>query len=201
MAKFIISSGPQVRRFNNDDINVLIGLGATESQAKEALSICKGEINNAAVYILERKNKEPKEVIETIIVPNIFKKLYNKSNTFDVTFIVGEDKVPIGAHKAIVALYSQAFENMLFPKAKMVAPIKYPIIDDILPEEFFGFLEYCYTGNIPNKELSTYLNLYIFADKYIVLGLKKVGFCQSPYIIKEEEPVHWLKVNEISDSL
>jgi len=174
---------PQRPTFNtqNRDENMLMNLGFNKEQALEALILHPANVNDAAAYLLDKYSQvvkpEPKpkkhfDVFITATIPPVFKKLYQKTNTCDVTFYVGENKVPFRAHKYILAMFSSVFDTMFFSDIEMAESIESPILKDVDPEDFENFLKYCYLGILPWDELGASLNLYTFADKYMVERLK-----------------------------
>jgi len=174
-------SRPILKVEQNRDKDMLANLGFNREQVQEALQVYPGDANQAAAYLLDKYSQvvklEPKPekhfgVLITATIPPVFKRLYQKTNTCDVTFYVGKNKVPFRAHKFIVAMFSSVFDTMFFSDIEMAESIESPILKDADPEDFENFLKYCYLGILPWDELGTSLNLYTFADKYMVERLK-----------------------------
>lgn len=166
----------------NEEQDMLKNLGFSPEQVNEAMELYPGNVNEAAAYLLDKgMQAQPVEpaprkdlgIHLTVIVPPVFKKLYEKPNTCDVTFIVGEGKKPIIAHKYILAVYSSVFYTMFYSEAGIAKSVESPVLREDTPEDFENFLQYCYLGAIPWNNLAASLNLYTFADKYMVDGLKE----------------------------
>lgn len=165
----------------NGDFEQLASLGFTTEQVCEAMQAFPGSVNEAGAYLLDKypqvskseSAKSASEVLVSVAVPPVFKKLYKKPNTCDVTLLVGEEKKAIRAHKYILGIYSSVFDAMFYSEAGMMESMESPILGDVSSEDFENFLQYCYMGTVPRKNIAASLNLYTFADKYMVEGLKE----------------------------
>eukprot|EP00826_Nyctotherus_ovalis_P036301 TRINITY_DN3205_c0_g6_i1.p1 TRINITY_DN3205_c0_g6~~TRINITY_DN3205_c0_g6_i1.p1 ORF type:complete len:340 (-),score=103.70 TRINITY_DN3205_c0_g6_i1:110-1129(-) len=166
----------------NSDFELLMNLGFTTEQVYESMQAFPGNVNEAGAYLLDKYLQASKfeaaprqspEVHVSVNVPPVFKKLHKKHNTCDVTLLVGEEKKAIRAHKYILAIYSSVFDAMFYSEVGMMESVESPILSDVSPEDFENFLQYCYQGAVPRNNIAASLNLYTFADKYMVEGLKE----------------------------
>ena len=91
--------------------------------------------------------------------------LVNSAKFSDVSFLVGEKRVLVRGHKAILALGSEIFEKMLFGSMKM--PTDRPIeITDLTPTGFLNVVRYIYGHRVEEFDLADFYVSYLAADKY-----------------------------------
>eukprot|EP01022_Parablepharisma_sp_SALTPOND_P033382 TRINITY_DN88614_c1_g1_i1.p1 TRINITY_DN88614_c1_g1~~TRINITY_DN88614_c1_g1_i1.p1 ORF type:complete len:705 (+),score=34.76 TRINITY_DN88614_c1_g1_i1:166-2115(+) len=97
----------------------------------------------------------------------------------DVTFIVGASRVPIKAHKVILAAHSNVFKNMLYSghtRGSLEPSVELP---DIEPSAMQKFIDYCYLLQVPSVKdgddkaisIEDAFEVMHIADKYRVTPL------------------------------
>ncbi|CAL1261152.1 unnamed protein product [Larinioides sclopetarius] len=102
------------------------------------------------------------------------KSLYGDSNTADLTFLVGGQK--LFAHSSIIRCRSIVFAKML-DQDMLERRTRCISITDADFQVFDCFLMYLYTAKLKDKSWNTVYYLYSLAEKYAVSGLKKTCSC------------------------
>ncbi|KAG8175894.1 hypothetical protein JTE90_019315 [Oedothorax gibbosus] len=100
-----------------------------------------------------------------------FKAMYEDGRCSDVTFTIGDEKLP--AHKAILAARSPVFAEMF--EHRLHENITNVTIEDIYTNTFKDFLLFLYTGGVGDSTCESLVSLYPVSKKYQVLSLQK--FC------------------------
>jgi len=146
----------------------------------------------AFVDLRKKKSKGEQEVrteIQENEVKELALELMRAKKTCDATMLIGEERVPVKVHKAILAVNSSVFEVMFFPenevqdkesinstnsteesKTKFNTPIE---LSKVEMPEFNIFLEYCYTGSYKLSSFDIALKVYKLAITYNVLELEQ----------------------------
>ncbi|CAH8273638.1 unnamed protein product [Arabidopsis lyrata] len=91
----------------------------------------------------------------------------------DIIVKPGDNSSGIPSHKAVLAVKSKVFRNMLESDECKVAPEKSIIIPDLSYEELKSLLEFFYSGTLSpdNKHIRA---LYLAADKYDIQYLQDI---------------------------
>ena len=89
----------------------------------------------------------------------------------DVSFLVGEEKVLVRGHKAILALGSEVFERLFFGPMKTTSdqPIEIP---DLTPVGFLNAVKYIYGYRVDEFDLADLYVTYLAGDKLVSLRSK-----------------------------
>lgn len=90
-----------------------------------------------------------------------YAKLRNNLKNCDLLILVGKSQVEKHVHKFVLANCSAFFEKLLFAESSEKI-----IIDDLDPNEFEDFLDFCYTLEIHTKSPENILSLYKASLKY-----------------------------------
>ncbi|KAL0808912.1 hypothetical protein ABMA28_012578 [Loxostege sticticalis] len=106
--------------------------------------------------------------------------LYASKKYVDCKFLVGPDKVPFEAHKLILAMASEAFEEQLYSDNTSDEPILVPDVD---PDVFEAILRYIYLNEHPytmrfSKDVAgidqhNLIKLWYITSKYELDDLKR----------------------------
>ncbi|KAI3961918.1 hypothetical protein MKW98_022123 [Papaver atlanticum] len=103
----------------------------------------------------------------------------------------------IPAHRALLAIRSEVFKNMLAADTCKAAPTDSISLKEFNHEELEAFLEFLYCGNLGKEKFEKhYYSLAVAADKYAIPYLQK--FCELE-ILKLLDSSNALKVLEVSD--
>ncbi|XP_022192234.2 BTB/POZ domain-containing protein 6 [Nilaparvata lugens] len=100
--------------------------------------------------------------------------LFTSGELSDCTFIVGENKVEIKAHKIFLAIASPAFHAMFY--GDIAEKDESILIKDLEPAAFKGMLEYIYTDKVSFESTVHACDVFIAAKKYILPFL--VTYCE-----------------------
>ncbi|XP_001604724.1 speckle-type POZ protein-like [Nasonia vitripennis] len=124
------------------------------------------ELNCSNDYNLDCQN-----YVHTSALANDLRTLYDNQDFSDIK-LVARGKV-FHAHKNILASRSSVFAAMFRHKMKEnvenIVPIK-----DVGTKVLKEMLHYMYTGSVRDMKMSTAQDLLIVAEKYDILGLKKI---------------------------
>ncbi|KAI3967067.1 hypothetical protein MKW92_046514 [Papaver armeniacum] len=103
----------------------------------------------------------------------------------------------IPAHRALLAIRSEVFKNMLEADTCKAAPADSISLQEFNHEELEAFLEFLYCGNLAKEKFEKHFySLLVAADKYAIPYLQK--FCERE-ILKLLDSSNALKVLEVSD--
>ncbi len=100
--------------------------------------------------------------------------LLGSEYSMDVTFLVGDKKTPVKAHRTVLSACSDVFRSMLYTShmAETATPTTVPLPDDS-PETMTEFVSCCYLSSIPPQtDWKLALRILKLADKYVVLMLQ-----------------------------
>ncbi|XP_037047780.1 BTB/POZ domain-containing protein 3-like [Bradysia coprophila] len=96
----------------------------------------------------------------------------NNNRFADVSFIVGEQKEMVYAHKIIIASGSPVFEQMFFANHNLQMTGSKPIeIPDLTATGFINMLKYIYTNVLKELDLSELFETFMAGDKYQVYNM------------------------------
>ncbi|KAG4078576.1 hypothetical protein HA402_002690 [Bradysia odoriphaga] len=95
--------------------------------------------------------------------------LVNNQRFADATFVVGEGKKLVYAHKNILATGSPVFERMFFSNHDLQMSGREPIeIPDLTAAGFINMLKYIYTNRLKGLDLSELFDTFMAGNKYQV---------------------------------
>lgn len=97
----------------------------------------------------------------------LLEKMYNDKEFTDITFLVGQDKVKIDAHKSVIAISSDTLRSLIRESIKLDNNIIE--LPDISPEIFEKFLYFLYSSQLPDSPVLS-LHLYQLAIRFDVSG-------------------------------
>eukprot|EP01126_Amoeba_proteus_P035185 TRINITY_DN3538_c0_g1_i2.p1 TRINITY_DN3538_c0_g1~~TRINITY_DN3538_c0_g1_i2.p1 ORF type:complete len:310 (-),score=48.15 TRINITY_DN3538_c0_g1_i2:304-1233(-) len=118
----------------------------TKLAAKRRTTSQSTEITQSTKRLRVDREEEIRRLQETKTV-NRWKRLREHTESSDVTFLVGPDRVPVKAHRCVLAATSEVFHRMFFGGMKESTSTQVLIGDERLsPESFKAFLDLVYTG-------------------------------------------------------
>merc|ERR1712223_1555854 len=102
-----------------------------------------------------------------------FSSLFLSSEYSDISFIV--EGLTIHAHKLVLALQSEYFNQMLFGGLKESNSKEIPMSQETPHDAFVCILEYFYTNeiNFKSKTEDTVVDILLLSDKYELLEVEK----------------------------
>jgi hypothetical protein len=126
---------------------------------------------------VEKASEGAKDVPVTSAYAEQFRSLLETGNHSDLTFIVGEEKFEIYAHRAVLSARSQYFHAMLREDNRMKESSEGIVRTAHEPKEFRRMLEFLYTNNV--LELATapaedVVSLMLLANEYMLDDLFKL---------------------------
>jgi len=101
--------------------------------------------------------------------------MFENGYLHDVTFVVGEEKEKVFAHKFIISVWSSVFESMFYGQLKDVTEDPVEVLN-FSPSGFKSFLKVLYTENF-DVSVENVMNVFFIAKTYDVgfLGDKCVS--------------------------
>ncbi|KAM1054170.1 hypothetical protein FF1_001590 [Malus domestica] len=174
-------------------------LQTAQGPADQKPNLCKASyltLENVSKWVRDMK-AESEELGEKIRFLSGFSVAFRDQIHTDILLQPGESGPPIPAHKALLAIRSEVFNNILDSdgcKAPATDTVKLPELNH---EELESLLEFLYNGDLPEDKMNKHIySLSLAADKYGISYLQKLCEC---HMLKSMSPANALDVLEVAD--
>ncbi|KAK4836142.1 hypothetical protein QYF36_019095 [Acer negundo] len=115
----------------------------------------------------------------------------------DIQILPGSNGPPVPAHRALLAVRSEIFKNMLDSDGCKSAPSDTITLPELSHEELESLMDFLYCGNLPPEKVEKHVYaLFLASDKYGISYLHE--FCQR-HMLGSLNSSNALDVLEISD--
>ncbi|XP_048446794.1 BTB/POZ domain-containing protein At3g56230-like isoform X2 [Pyrus x bretschneideri] len=165
-------------------------LQTAQGPADQKPNLCK-TLENVSKWVRDMK-AESEELSEKIRFLSGFSVAFRDQIHTDILLQPGESGPPIPAHKALLAIRSEVFNNILDSdgcKAPATDTVKLPELNH---EELESLLEFLYNGDLPEDKMNKHIySLSLAADKYGISYLQKlysskIGYGGEAYIADQK---------------
>ncbi|XP_061995544.1 BTB/POZ domain-containing protein At3g56230 isoform X1 [Rosa rugosa] len=167
------------------------------AQGIDKANLCKN-LMNVSTWVLDMKDSS-EELDEKIKFVSGFVVAFRDQIHTDIQLRSGENRPPIPAHRALLAIRSEIFSNMLDSDGCKAPPSDDTItLPELNHEELECFLELLYSGDLAEERMSKHVySLSLAADKYGVSFLQKL--CER-HMLKSLSSSNALDVLEVADT-
>ncbi|KAH0994327.1 hypothetical protein GBA52_018191 [Prunus armeniaca] len=153
-------------------------------------------LENVSKWVHDRKDAS-EELNEKIKFLSGFVVAFRDQIHTDIQLHPGDNGPPIPAHRALLAIRSEIFNNMLDSDGCKAPPNDAVTLPELNHEELESLLEFLYNGDLHEEKMNKHVySLFLAADKYGISYLQKL--CES-HMLKSLSTANALDVLEVAD--
>ncbi|KAH0979594.1 hypothetical protein GBA52_006771 [Prunus armeniaca] len=153
-------------------------------------------LENVSKWVHDRKDAS-EELNEKIKFLSGFVVAFRDQIHTDIQLHPGDNGPPIPAHRALLAIRSEIFNNMLDSDGCKAPPNDAVTLPELNHEELESLLEFLYNGDLHEEKMNKHVySLFLAADKYGISYLQKL--CES-HMLESLSTANALDVLEVAD--
>ncbi|PQQ06390.1 BTB/POZ domain-containing protein [Prunus yedoensis var. nudiflora] len=176
-------------------ISFINKLESAQGSAEKKANLCK-TLENVSKWVHDRKDAS-EELNEKIKFLSGFVVAFRDQIHTDIQLHSGDNGPPIPAHRALLAIRSEIFNNMLDSDGCKAPPNDAVTLPELNHEELESLLEFLYNGDLHEEKMNKQVySLFLAADKYGISYLQKL--CER-HMLKSLSTANALDVLEVAD--
>ncbi|KAI5346668.1 PREDICTED: BTB/POZ [Prunus dulcis] len=176
-------------------ISFINKLESAQGSAEKKANLCK-TLENVSKWVHDRKDAS-EELNEKIKFLSGFVVAFRDQIHTDIQLHPGDNGPPIPAHRALLAIRSEIFNNMLDSDGCKAPPNDAVTLPELNHEELESLLEFLYNGDLHEEKMNKHVySLFLAADKYGISYLQKL--CER-HMLESLSTANALDVLEVAD--